>query len=131
MKRLFILIISLFLIFNSALCSLAEEEPLETRMMKYELQKKDPLLGAALAIPVPSLGHYYGEDWQRGVKFIWLELLFVGTIAYNTAQKEPNFVVQNVAISALLISKLIEILDAREVVEDYNANLRKIYNIPE
>jgi len=100
--------------------------------MKYQAEKKDPWIAAAIPLLfISSVGHAYAGDWGRGLLFLGGKLLcgilmtqtetsYVGYGYYST---RPSSSAQAAAI-AWLVLYIWEPIDAFQVAEDYNNRLR-------
>ena len=44
----------------------------------YESSKKNPWIGVGLAYLLPTAGHFYANDWGRGLKFLLAEAIGAG-----------------------------------------------------
>tara|TARA_R100000278_G_C5477110_1_gene166845 strand:- start:3060 stop:3566 length:507 start_codon:yes stop_codon:yes gene_type:complete len=109
------------------------------KLMLYDSYKKSPLLVFPLLIP--SLGHAYANNWERGLKFFLAELVPI-SFSYmhmnnccNTTKYNPNHSelcecgeFGHYALGIVLIPSIIylwEKVDAYKEVKKYNRRVHK------
>lgn len=112
----------------------------------YESSRKNPWVGVGLAYVFPTAGHFYANDWGRGLKFAIAEAIGIGIIlnAYKNEEKKCtsydgyyysynycyNEKVYNedqalTGATIYIIAKVWELFDAYRAVEDYNKKLKQ------
>lgn len=111
----------------------------------YESSKKNPWIGAGLAYFLPTAGHFYANDWGRGLKFFLAEAIGVGIMlnaytyeekcneyggyyySYQHCYEEETYDEDQYMTGATiyLIAKIWEIFDAYDAVEDHNTKLKQ------
>ena len=110
----------------------------------YESTKKNPWAGVGLAYLLPTAGHFYANDWGRGLKFFLGQVIGLGIMLNSYTYEEKCTVYddyyyyydncydervynedQALAGTAIyLIARIWEFFDAYDAVEDYNAKLK-------
>lgn len=97
-------------------------------LAKYRKARKDPWVAMGMALAVPSLGHLYVGDVERGKVFLYSELAGVGFLAYLGSNSEPLStkigIMQTVGV-ILGVLKVWEMVDAFDAAEDENWRLRR------
>lgn len=105
--------------------------------IRYQEEKKNPWVGVAAAWLVPSLGHAYAGNWERGAMFLAAELIEIGFVLWalsdNTEEYIPYYGYQEygtendaigvIAGIAFFGTRIWEYIDAYQEVEKYNARL--------
>jgi hypothetical protein len=111
----------------------------------YESSRKNPWVGVGLAYVFPTAGHFYANDWGRGLKFAIAEAIGIGIILnayknedecsyyyyygddYNYCYKEKVYNEDQALTGATIyiIAKVWELFDAYRAVEDYNTKLKQ------
>jgi hypothetical protein len=110
----------------------------------YEDAKKNQFLGVVLSYFLPTAGHFYADDWGRGLPFLLAEVggavLMVQSVkdecvysysyysyydCYETRDEEKY----NLGLTILLVAKIWEMFDANDAVKDYNRKLKRGLNL--
>lgn len=134
MKRLAILLI-LILLFT--FCMPVYAQPGDVGLyLRYEGQKKNPWVGVLAAWLLPSLGHAYAENWERGAMFLLAEAIEAGIALWAFSDNETVYTyygyeeigTENDAIGviaglAFFGTRIWEYVDAYQEVERYNQRL--------
>jgi hypothetical protein len=98
-------------------------------LTKYQLKSKSSLAAAGIAFfTLPSLGHAYAGEWERGLIFLLLEGgAFAGSLwAYDEYEDELGFVLLVIVFPALRVG---EAIDAYLTASRYNSWLQDRYKI--
>ena len=150
-KQCYVLIaIVVLLLLTQVQVAVAQDDEL-VRLMKYQLEAKDPGMAALLGvIGPPSLGHYYAGARNRGKVFGTFYVLGIGAIVVGSQLKEPVYeegkyswelektgeglspegaVLIFIGSATLLATKIIEPFDAYKSALKYNAELLKVYRL--
>ncbi|PRX21122.1 hypothetical protein BX659_13315 [Orenia metallireducens] len=97
--------------------------------LEYLNNKKNKGLATVLAT-IPSLGHYYAGDWDRGRKFLYAEVIEVIIMMLSFDDdfdyKDPSRkeIIGMISSMAFVGTKSWELLDAYRSVEISNAKLK-------
>ena len=93
-----------------------------------EVGKKNPWLAVGVAWLVPTLGHAYAGDWERGIKkFLVIHVACSTVVGIGTAitpiSQTGGTVLQVIGYIGLFVSRIWEYVDAYKTAEDYNKKL--------
>ncbi|HOA40712.1 MAG TPA: hypothetical protein PKM10_04610 [Halanaerobiales bacterium] len=135
MKKWSVLLV-LILLFSFCLPVYAQTGDVEL-FLRYQEQKKNPWVGVAAAWLVPSLGHAYAGNWERGAMFLAAELIEIGFVLWALSDNTEEYTLyygyqeygtENDAIGviagiAFFGTRIWEYIDAYQEVEKYNARL--------
>lgn len=95
----------------------------QQRLNEYEDTKKNIYLAPALSLAIPTAGHYYSEDWQRGLNFALAQLggVFLASVGVDSGSSDL------VELGALVTSgaKLAEVVDSYERARQFNEGLKQ------
>ncbi len=98
-------------------------------LTKYQIKSKSPLTAAGIAFfTLPSLGHAYAGEWERGLIFLLLEggTFVVSIKAFDESEDEIGFFLLGIVLPALKIG---ETIDAYLTASRYNSRLQTRYKI--
>jgi hypothetical protein len=120
---------------------------LRKRMLMYSDMKKEPWIAAELSLIIPSAGHLYTGEWERGFLFLGARVAFggVGLYGFSMASsnqrlidagedpsKEPDYkaaistgqMLGGVGAAGFGLFTLLEFVDSYYAAERYNQVLR-------
>ena len=131
MKKIIALfLISIFLVLFTDIV-IAEELDIKTRWELYNTQKKYPLLAAGASI-VPTLGHAYAGDWERGLPFLGAEIAGIALIVIEANEQDPNKQDLGralVGVYVFFVATVWESIDAYLTADNFNEKLKEKYNL--
>ena len=90
-------------------------------ILRYGIKMKDPWIATGAALVLPSLGHIYCEEKERGVKFVFLELSSLFLIERKSTR--------NLGILSFALFKIWECVDAYHTAENYNRKLARRFRV--
>jgi hypothetical protein len=128
-------------IFSLSSLSFAENNDLKSLQL-YQQNEKSPLGAVAISWLVPSAGHAYAGDWNRGLKFLGLEVGEILVMSYAYADNQTEYVydggytyyeetgtendwIGGVAALAFLGTRVWEYFDAYDTAQDHNRQLKQ------
>jgi hypothetical protein len=97
--------------------------------LKYQAEKKDPLIAGIGAWFLPTLGHHYSGDWGRGLTFFGQELGCIGAVGVGTiwGRSDLGFPMFGIGMNfglsgmvGLAAIKIMEIYDAVLTADEQN-----------
>ena len=100
----------------------------------YKMNKKHPFLGTLFSLYIPSTGHLYSDNWNRGLKFAGAQIgsticIIIGYDKHtNVDTKKVTYTpneVQKLGILSLVVFRIWEIIDAGKTTKTYNNKLYK------
>jgi len=102
------------------------------RMLMYSDMKKEPWIAAELSLLIPSAGHLYTGEWERGFLFLGARATFGGLALFglsasdtSTGQTEARSpMLGTVGAGGFALFTLLEFVDAYYAAERYNQVLR-------
>ncbi len=104
----------------------------ESRLFRYEFQKKDKAEGLAWSLLVPGGAVFYsGRQPELGASLAFVEALSLGTIVYNQLQSAGGHgavgdrAMSNVFIVVFLAAKVYEVCEGFSLIDDSNLELWK------
>ncbi len=104
----------------------------ESRLFRYEFQKKDKAEGLAWSLLVPGGAVFYsGRRPELGASLAFVEALSLGTILYNQLQSAGGHgavderAMTNVFIVVFLAAKVYEVCEGFSLIDDNNLELWK------
>ena len=131
----------------TALDSLNQEKH-DARWLKYEDERKEPLLAVGAAWLLPSAGHAYAGDWGRGVPFLLADIACIGIAisgiqtvkssnSFDTPSGTASYSTTNtkitgayfVGLGLLVAVRVWEYFDAYDTAEEHNKQLQKELNL--
>ena len=89
----------------------------------YESKRRSPWVGFGLAYFFPSAGHFYANDWGRGLKIYLGEA--IGAALIGTGNNNVDIA----GVIIFLTARIWELVDAYDAVEDYNTKLKQGLNL--
>jgi uncharacterized protein YukE len=98
-----------------------EKQYLETQV-KFFTQRKDPWTAVMFSLLVPSLGHTYAGDRNKGLIFLGVEGLELGLTIWGLSSQ--NTTVTYIGALLLLGTRLYECYSAYTTAENYNKKLK-------
>lgn len=137
---LVLILITIFTFVFSTITLANNEENISLKIFQYEEKKKSSWGAVGIAWLLPSAGHAYSGDWNRGLKFLAVEGLEVAIMLYAFSAEQGeyystkngggyNYETRNPALGSMALIALVgtriwEYIDAYDTAEDYNQELR-------
>jgi len=112
------------------------EIEMRKRLLMYQEMKKESWVAAELSLLIPSAGHLYTGEWERGFLFLGARAAFAGIMLYGFSSHNEiddygeEIAVQNnstiglVAAGGFALFTLLEFVDSYYSAERYNQVLR-------
>jgi len=114
------------------------ETEMRKRLLMYSEMKKEPWVAAELSLLIPSAGHLYTGEWERGFLFLGAKTAFLGVAIFGFLPQEtgeldsndkPIMKPQNTLLGAVgaggfALFTLLEFVDSYYAAERYNQVLR-------
>lgn len=118
------------------------EIEMRKRLLMYQEMKKESWVAAELSLLIPSAGHLYTGEWERGFLFLGSRAAFAGLMLYgfsthNELDQNPssitygeeisvanNTTIAMVAAGGFALFTLLEFVDSYYSAERYNQVLR-------
>lgn len=112
-------------------------EQLKINQEKYNSEKKDPWAAVGCSLLLPSLGHNYAGDPERGYKFIFIEglglgIMLIGGLYSAFPNAGGNATLASIEIlggSIFVLGKAWEVFDSYSTAIDFNKALKEKYGL--
>ncbi|HNR62850.1 MAG TPA: hypothetical protein PKM99_01925 [Thermotogota bacterium] len=114
------------------------ETEMRKRLLMYSEMKKEPWVAAELSLLIPSAGHLYTGEWERGFLFLGAKAAFLGVAIFGflpmdtgdtdeegeAITRSNNTLLGAVGAGGFALFTLLEFVDSYYAAERYNQVLR-------